>query len=63
LDYREQVLETYLNSLTAMGASEKIIRAALMAFDTGFSCGILNGQDGETQMAMIDALSYQKQIH
>lgn len=63
MSYREQVLETYLNTLTEMGASEEIIRAALMAFDTGFSCGTLHNHDEGTQKEMIEALTYQKQIH
>jgi hypothetical protein len=55
--YRDKVINAYLESLRAYGATEETITTALLAFDTGFSSGILFREDKESQQEMIDALS------
>jgi hypothetical protein len=63
LSYREQILEAYINSLVASGASEQTITIALLAFETGFSAGTLTYADEDNKQEMINNLTYIKQVH
>jgi hypothetical protein len=63
LSYREQVLEAYINSLIASGASEQTITIALIGFETGFAAGVLMNADDDYKNEMINNLTYIKQVH
>lgn len=57
MNYRERVLEAYIESLKALGASEMTIQAALVAFETGYAAGSLHDKNEGIQEEMIDLLS------
>jgi hypothetical protein len=63
LNYRQQVLEAYMNALITSGASEQTITIALMGFETGFAAGVLMNDDDDYKKEMINNLTYIKEIH
>jgi hypothetical protein len=50
MSYRDKVFQVYKDALIARGASEQTLRTALMAFDTGFSAGLMKDSDKQDQM-------------
>ena len=63
MNYRDQVLQAYMNSLIESGASKQTITIALLAFETGFAAGVLMNTDDDYKQEMINNLTYIKEVH
>ena len=56
MSYRDQAIDAYIKTLQNRGVSDNIIQLLIVAFDSGFSAGILNEEDESAQHSMIDLL-------
>lgn len=56
MSYRERVLESYRQSLIAYGVNEKILKGLLIAFQTGYDCGLLHSAKEDKQKEMETAI-------
>jgi hypothetical protein len=62
MSYRERVLESYQQSLESYGYSEKIIKCLLIAFNTGYDCGLLHSANPDKQKEMENAILYETEV-
>jgi hypothetical protein len=57
MDYRQSVFSAYLDSARKLGLDSKALDIIMLAFDTGYSAGVLHNEDNNLQQEMIEALS------
>jgi hypothetical protein len=62
MSYRERVLESYRQSLLSYGVSELILKASLIAFQTGYDAGMLHNADEEKQQQMEANILYENEV-
>jgi hypothetical protein len=62
MSYRVRVLESYRQSLLSYGYSEKMIKGFLIAFQTGYDCGLLHNSNEDKQQRMENSLLYETEV-
>ncbi|PLT35411.1 hypothetical protein [Bacillus sp. V5-8f] len=63
MNYKENAIQAYLDSLRAEGVSEEIIKYAALGFAAGFDAGTLNKSNPAIQMGMIKTLLKDGVVH
>ncbi|MBD1379096.1 hypothetical protein [Metabacillus arenae] len=63
MSYKEQVIQTYVDSMKAYGMSELNIKIAKMAFETGYAAGVLEGNSEDRQDRMVKCLMYDNKVN